>query len=110
LVGWFVYEMRVPAEQVRVTREPEEMSQMKKTVGIPDRIFRVVVAAGAVAGAGVLGFTSGWGIVLLVVAAVLLLTGASAYCPAYSVLHIDTLPHDRAGSEGHGVVGTHQPA
>lgn len=64
---------------------------MKKTVGTLDRVVRGVVAAGALAGAGVLGFSSGWGILLLVVAAVAAVTGASGYCPLYSLLGIDTL-------------------
>ncbi len=83
---------------------------MKKTVGNLDRAVRVLLAAGAIAGSGVLGFTTGWGIVLLVVAAIMLLTGTSAYCPAYSVAHIDTLPRQHDDRRDGGVIGTHQAA
>jgi len=63
---------------------------MKKTVGTTDRVLRVVVAAGAVAGSGVLGFSTAWGIVLLAVAAIMVVTAASGYCPIYSILGIHT--------------------
>jgi len=82
------------------------LNKMKKTVGNLDRIVRVVLAAGAVAGAGVLGFTTGWGVLLLVVAAILLLTGTSAYCPAYSVLHVSTTGGDHGSRQDREIVGT----
>jgi hypothetical protein len=63
---------------------------MKKTVGRMDSAARIVLAAGAVAGSGVLGFASGWGIVLLVVAAVMAVTSATGYCPLYSILGVST--------------------
>jgi hypothetical protein len=55
-----------------------------------DRIIRVVVGAlllalyflGAVAG--------GWGIVVLVVGAILLITGVVGFCPLYALLKIKT--------------------
>ena len=75
---------------------------MKKTEGKTDRAIRGVLAIGAVVGAGVLGFSTGWGVVLLVVAGVLVVTAASGYCPAYSVLHIDTLPADETGNASEG--------
>lgn len=71
---------------------------MRKTVGTTDRVVRVVLAAGAVAGSGLLGFGSGWGIVLLVVAGVLVVTAASGYCPAYSMLGIETTSCRHCGS------------
>lgn len=74
------------------------MMKLTKTVGTPDRMLRGVLAAGAVAGAGVLGFASGWGIVLLAVAAVMAVTGASGYCPLYSLLGTGTLPRGSAGA------------
>jgi len=83
---------------------------MKKTVGTSDRVLRGVLAVGAVIGAGVVGFTSGWGVVLLIVAAVMAVTGASGYCPAYSILHVNTLSRgkaDDAGARGDGVVHAH---
>jgi hypothetical protein len=38
----------------------------------------------------VLGFSTAWGIVLLVVAAVMAVTAASGYCPIYHLLDIKT--------------------
>jgi hypothetical protein len=63
---------------------------MRKTVGTADRVVRIVVAVGSLIGSAVVGFATGWGIVLLVVAGILVVTGVSGYCPAYSVLGIDT--------------------
>lgn len=75
---------------------------MRKTVGKKDRALRGVLAVGAVVGSGILGFSSGWGIVLLVVAAILGLTGASGYCPAYSLTGVNTCGDDKpqAGHTG----------
>lgn len=75
---------------------------MKKNMGKTDRALRVLVAAGAVAGSGVLGFSTAGGIVLLVVAAVMVVTAASGYCPLYSVFGLTTRGPD-AGSGGHRV-------
>jgi hypothetical protein len=71
---------------------------MKKTVGTPDRALRVVLAIGAVIGAGIIGFVTIAGIVLLAVAAILLLTAASRMCPLYSALRISTCPRDAGGT------------
>ena len=68
---------------------------MHKTVGKTDRALRGVVAIGAVVGSAVLGFSSGWGIVLLVVAAIMVVTGASGYCPAYSLTGVNTCGGDK---------------
>lgn len=76
---------------------------MRKTVGTTDRVARVVVAAGSVVGSAVVGFASGWGIVLLVVAGILVVTGASGYCPLYSLLGIETTGSG-AGSGGQGPI------
>ena len=76
---------------------------MKKTVGNVDRTVRVVLAIGALIGAGVAGFSSGWGIVLIIVAAVLAVTGSSGYCPLYSVTGLSTMPKgDESTSQRHG--------
>lgn len=64
---------------------------MKKNMGRIDRSIRLLVAAGAVAGSGVLGFSTAGGIVLLVVAAVMAATAASGYCPIYQLLGIKTI-------------------
>jgi hypothetical protein len=64
---------------------------MKKNMGRADRSLRVLVAAGAVAGSGVLGFTTAWGIVLLVAAAIMILTSTRGSCPLYSIVRINTM-------------------
>lgn len=81
---------------------------MKKTVGTPDRALRVVLAAGAVAGAGAAGFASVGGIVLLAASAVLLLTAATSMCPLYSLLRVSTRPRGAADAARPGPV--HQRA
>lgn len=63
---------------------------MNKTVGSPDRMVRVVLAIGAVTGAGIVGFTTIGGIVLLAVAAIMLVTAMTSVCPLYSMLRINT--------------------
>ena len=63
---------------------------MHKNMGSTDRGLRTLVAVGAVAGSAVLGFLTAWGIVLLVVAAVMAVTAASGYCPIYHLLGIKT--------------------
>ncbi len=82
---------------------------MKKTVGITDRVARVVIAAAGVAGAGVVGFSTGWGVVLVVVAAVMLVTGLSGYCPLYSLFGISTRGSGGVGRP-RGVRHMHRPA
>ncbi len=65
---------------------------MKKNMGSADRIIRVVIAA-AVA---VLYFTniiSGtFGIVLMVIASIFLLTSLVSFCPLYSLVGMSTCP------------------
>lgn len=81
---------------------------MDRTVGNPDRVVRLLVGAGAFAVSGVLGFSGAGGIVLLVVAAVLLLTAATGFCPAYSLLGVDTLRHDGTGGRHFGPFHQHR--
>lgn len=76
---------------------------MQKTVGKMDRALRVLLAAGAVAGSGVLGFSSAGGIVLLVVAVIMVGTAASGYCPLYSLLGIRTTRASISSTTGDGV-------
>lgn len=83
---------------------------MDKTVGKTDRILRLIAAVGAGAGAGVLGLSGAWGIVLLVVAGVLVLTGVSGFCPAYSLFGVDTLKHDEATTRHFGPFYVHRLA
>ena len=50
---------------------------MHKNMGRTDRSLRALIAVGAVAGSAVLGFSTAWGIVLLVAAAIMAMTAAS---------------------------------
>lgn len=77
---------------------------MKRTVGYQDRIVRGMLAVGAIVGAYVVGFSAAWGIVLLVAAVIMVVTGATARCPLYSLLGISTCPREDKGTE---VRGTH---
>ena len=58
-----------------------------------DRIVRVVIAAAAVALAAVVGFGTVLGIVALVVAAVMVATAASGFCPLYALFGVSTCPN-----------------
>jgi hypothetical protein len=77
---------------------------MTRNMGMFDRGLRAFVVAPAaivvafIVGAGTLG-----GIALFVVAAVMLVTSATAFCPAYIVVGISTDPHlHRAGHQLRG--------
>ena len=83
---------------------------MKKNMGTADRALRVVVAAGAVAGSGVIGFTTAWGIVLLAVAAVMVVTALSGYCPLYSLLRVETTGSRDGAAGGHRISHLHRAA
>jgi len=63
---------------------------MKRNESTPDRVLRFVGAVVAVAVAGVLGFTSVWGIVLIVVAVVLAVTAVTGFCLLYRLLGVST--------------------
>lgn len=67
-----------------------KFSHMKKNMGSADRIIRVIIAA-AIA---VLFFTDvitgTWGIILLVVAGIFLLTGIFGTCPLYMPFRAST--------------------
>jgi len=63
---------------------------MKKTVGSTDKIVRGIIAVVALVVAGIAGFGSVWGIVLVIVAAVMVVTASSGYCPIYSATGIST--------------------
>jgi hypothetical protein len=88
----------------------EKEKSMHKTVGKTDRALRALLAVGAVVGSAVLGFSSGWGIVLLVVAGILVLTGASGYCPAYSLTGINTCGGENSDAGHDGVLDLHRAA
>lgn len=72
---------------------------MKRTVGTVDRRIRGVLAVVALIFASALGFSSTWGIVLVVAAAIMVVTGATALCPVYSALGIETTADDASGHE-----------
>ena len=55
-----------------------------------DRVIRIIIAVAAVAGAAVVGFGTVGAWVLLVVAAIMLLTAATGFCPLYRVVGIST--------------------
>lgn len=69
--------------------------KLSRNEGTPDRIIRVVlgVVLGATLVAGVV--TGPLAYVGLVVAAVLLVTGLTGFCPLYAVLGLRTIPASR---------------
>jgi hypothetical protein len=73
---------------------------MAQNMGTTDRAARVVVAVAAALVAGWAGFGTAAGIVLI--AAVLLVTGASGFCPLYVPFHLSTRRHGAARTWGHG--------
>jgi fatty acid desaturase len=65
---------------------------VKRNEGTIDRVIRVVLALAAGGAAVAIGISSLWGIVLLVVAAILLVTAAVGFCPLYRLLGMSTCP------------------
>lgn len=63
------------------------MTRNENTV---DRVIRLVIAVAAVAGAVAVGVGTAWGIVLLVVAVVMVVTAAVGFCPLYRLFGIST--------------------
>jgi len=55
-----------------------------------DRIIRVVIAIAAVVGAAALGFGTVGAWILLVVAAIMLVTAVTGFCPLYRVFGLST--------------------
>ena len=66
---------------------------MKKNMGSPDRIIRTILATVFV----VLYFTGTvtgtWGIILLVLAGVFILTSLIGMCPLYAIVGMNTCPN-----------------
>ncbi len=60
-----------------------------------DRVVRIVIAVAAVLGAWAVGFGSVLGIVLLIVAAIMVLTAVTGFCPLYRLFGMTTAK-DRA--------------
>ena len=65
---------------------------MKQNIGNADRIVRVVLAVLLAVGAWMAGFGSVGGIILLVLAAVMLVTSAVGFCPLYAPFAFSTKP------------------
>ena len=65
---------------------------MKKNMGNTDRIVRFALAIvfGALYFTGTI--TGTWGVVLLVVGAIFILTTLVSFCPLYTLMGIDTCP------------------
>ena len=79
------------ATLVRLWGTREKGITMKKTVGSTDKVVRGVLSIVLLVIAGFAGFSSAWGIVLVIVAAVLVVTAATGYCPFYSATGLNTL-------------------
>ena len=69
---------------------------MKQNIGNTDRIIRVVLAVLLAVGAWMAGFGSVGGIILLVLAAVMLVTSAVGFLPAVCTFRVQ---HKAAGSK-----------
>ncbi len=65
---------------------------MKTNESTADRAIRVAIALVAVIAGWLVGFGTVGGIILLVVAAVMLVTAAVGFCPLYRVFGISTCP------------------
>ncbi|HHL58018.1 MAG TPA: DUF2892 domain-containing protein [Bacteroidetes bacterium] len=63
---------------------------MKKNMGSTDKIIRIIVAIVAVILYYTGVVTGTWGIVLLVVAAIFLLTSFVSFCPLYILFGVNT--------------------
>ena len=66
---------------------------MSTNVGPVDRMVRYVIAVLALVGAYRAGFGSALGIVLLVVAVLMAVTGTVRFCPLYRLLGLSTNRH-----------------
>jgi len=58
--------------------------------GVLDRVLRITIALVALLAGLALGIHSVTGIVLLVVAAIMFLTGVVGFCPLYTIFRINT--------------------
>lgn len=63
---------------------------MKKNLGTTDRVIRIVLAALLAVAAWMVGLASIGGIILLVLAAVMLITSAVGFCPLYAPFRFST--------------------
>lgn len=69
---------------------------MRVNESATDRIVRVIVGIVLLAAAVFGWIVGGWGVVLGVVGAVLVLTGAIGFCPLYALFGASTAPRKRA--------------
>lgn len=69
---------------------------MKQNMGGVDRVVRIGIAVVLVVGAGLVGFGSIAGIIMLVLAVVMLATAALAFCPLYLPFGLSTKPKQPA--------------
>jgi hypothetical protein len=67
---------------------------MTSNESLVDRVIRVVVAVVALVAAFTVGIGSPLGIVLLVVAAIMLVTAAVGFCPLYRMFGLNTNRRD----------------
>ncbi len=64
---------------------------MTRNMGTIDRAVRaVLVAPAAIAVAFAVGTGGVWGVILLVLAAIMLVTAAVGFCPLYTLAKLDT--------------------
>jgi hypothetical protein len=78
---------------------------MTRNMGPFDRGFRAfVVAPVAIVAAFVIGASTLGGVIFFVVAGIMLATGATGYCPTYTLVGITTYPRGlhRVGHRLHG--------
>lgn len=68
---------------------------MGKNEGVADRVVRLTIGMIALVAGLALGVGSVVGIVLLVVAAIMLLTGVVGFCPLYTIFRINTAGRSR---------------
>lgn len=68
---------------------------MKKNMGSTDRIIRFIVAAIFIALYFTNTVTGIWGIVLLVLAGVFILTSFVSFCPLYAPFGLSTCPNKK---------------
>ncbi len=57
-----------------------------------DRVIRLIIAVAAIVGAALVGFGTVGAWVMLAVAAIMLVTAATGFCPLYRVFGMSTCP------------------
>jgi uncharacterized membrane protein YkgB len=67
-----------------------ERNIVKQNISGTDRIIRIILAALLALGAWMAGVGSAGGIILLILAAVMLVTSVVGFCPLYSIFKFST--------------------